>query len=146
MSWSLKKWVFGSGGWTKPNIDFQQPQGVYFLEKYGELSEPVAFGQKLRYFTDQNGPKVGRNENEFCVFSNSKINVTADKQKKNMVSFVQFPCFLPDLSSLDCLKKCIFCNFVLTSARNLSLSNQFTYMHLKDLGTLFRKMALFIML
>ena len=52
MSWSLRKWIFGSGEWTKYNIDF-----YYFLEKYDELSESVAFGQKLRYFTDQNGPK-----------------------------------------------------------------------------------------
>ena len=56
MSWSLKKWVFGEG-WTKPYINFWQPQDVYFLEKYDELSELVAFGQKLRYFTDQNGPR-----------------------------------------------------------------------------------------
>ena len=65
MSWSLKKWVFGSGEWTKNNIDFQLPQGVYFLEKYGELSEFVVFGQKLRYFTDQNWPKGGPHGNEF---------------------------------------------------------------------------------
>ena len=30
-----------------------------------ELSESVAFGQKLRYFIDQNGPKRGPHENEF---------------------------------------------------------------------------------
>ena len=42
-----------------------QPQRVSFLEKYDELSELVAFGQKLRYFTDQNGPKGGPHENEF---------------------------------------------------------------------------------
>ena len=35
------------------------------LEKYDELSESVAFGQKLRYFTDQNGPNEGQYENEF---------------------------------------------------------------------------------
>ena len=58
-----KKWVFGDG-WTNPNIDFQQPQDVYYLEKYHELSELVAFGQKLRYFTDQNGPKERSHENE----------------------------------------------------------------------------------
>ena len=51
------KWVFGSGGWTKNDMDFQQPQVVYFVEKYDELSESVALGQKLRYFTEQNGPK-----------------------------------------------------------------------------------------
>ena len=39
--------------------------GVYFLEKCDELSESVAFGQKLRYFTDQNGPKGEPYENEF---------------------------------------------------------------------------------
>ena len=32
-------------------------QVVYFLEKYDELSKSVAFGEKLRYFIDQNGPK-----------------------------------------------------------------------------------------
>ena len=32
-------------------------QGVYFLEKYDEQSKSVAFGEKLRYFTDQNGTK-----------------------------------------------------------------------------------------
>ena len=50
------RWVFGNGQ-TKPNIDFQQLQDVYFLENYDELSEQVAFGQKFRYFTDQNGPR-----------------------------------------------------------------------------------------
>ena len=43
-------------------------------------------------------------------------------------------------------KKVSFCNFVLTSARNLSLLKQFTYMHLKGLVTHFQKMVLFIML
>ena len=33
-------------------------------------------------------------------------------------------------------KKVIFCNFVLTSTRNLNLFKQFTYMHLKGLVTL----------
>ena len=37
-------------------------------------------------------------------------------------------------------KKEHFLQFVLTSARNLSLSKQFTYMHLKVLITLFQKM------
>ena len=43
-------------------------------------------------------------------------------------------------------KKVHFCNFVLTSARNLILSKQFTYMHLKGLVTHFQKMVLFIVL
>ena len=39
------------------NIDFWKPQDGYFLEKYYELSKSVAFGQNLRYFTNQNGRK-----------------------------------------------------------------------------------------
>ena len=53
---------------------------------------------------------------------------------KKMGSFVQYLCFLPELWSLNCLKRCISCNFVLTSARNLNLWKQFTHMHLKVLG------------
>ena len=43
-------------------------------------------------------------------------------------------------------KKVHFFNFVLTSARNLSLLKQITSMHLKGLVTHFQKMVLFIML
>ena len=38
---------------------------IFFLEKCDELSESVAFGQNLRYFTDQNGSKGRPHENEF---------------------------------------------------------------------------------
>ena len=48
---------------------------------YEELSKSVAFGQKLRHFTDQNGPKGGPHENEFFVFSNSEMNVTNRVEK-----------------------------------------------------------------
>ena len=64
MNWCLNKWVLGDG-WTKPNIDFWEPHDVYFLERYEEISESVTFGQKLRYFTDQNGPKGAPHEKEF---------------------------------------------------------------------------------
>ena len=37
-------------------------QAVLFLEKYDELSNSIAFGQKVRYFSDQNGDE---HENEF---------------------------------------------------------------------------------
>ena len=64
MSWSIK-----NGIWLrrldKHYIDFVVPQEVYYLEKSDELSESVAFGQKLSYFTDQDGPKGGAQENEF---------------------------------------------------------------------------------
>ena len=66
------------------------------------------------------------------------------KVDEKMGSFVQFPCFLPELWSVNCPKKGIFYNFVLTSARNLSLLKQFTYMHLKVSITLFQKMVWFI--
>ena len=68
---SLKRWVFG-GGRAKPNIDFEEPQDVYFLEKYDELSESVAFGQKLRYFTDQNGPRGDHVKMNFEYFQIQK--------------------------------------------------------------------------
>ena len=49
-----------------------------------------------------------------------------------------------ELWSVICPRKCIFCNFVLISARNLSLLKVFTYMRLKVLITLFQKMIWFI--
>ena len=68
------------------------------------------------------------------------------KYMKKMGSFAQFPCFVPEFWSLNYLKKCIFCNFVLISVRNISLIKQFTYIHLKGLVTNFQKMVLFIIL
>ena len=50
------------------------------------------------------------------------------------------------LQTRKSLKSAFFGNFVLTSARNLSLLKQFTYIHLKGLVTYFQKMVLFIML
>ena len=65
MSWSLKNGHLAlAAGQNIHNIHFYYSQGVYFLEKY-ELSESVAVGQKLRYFTDRNGSKGGLHENEF---------------------------------------------------------------------------------
>ena len=82
-SWSLKKWVFGFCEWTKHNIDFKEPQGIYFLGKHDELSESVAFGQKLRYFTDQNEPKLGLHKGKFLTifkFRNEFYNQTEQKK------------------------------------------------------------------
>ena len=50
--------------------------------------------------------------------------------------------FVPE--SVNCPGKCIFYNFVQASAKNLSLLNQCTYMHLKVLITHFQKMVWFI--
>ena len=56
----------------------------------------------------------------------------------------RFPCFIPELWSLICSKKYIFCNFVLPSARNLSLLKEFTYMDMKVFITFFQKMICLI--
>ena len=85
----------------------------------------------MGYFTNQNVPKGGTTWK--WVLSISKFRNQGYKQldqkksMKKMGSFVLFPYSLPELWSLNCLKKCIFCNFVLTSARNLSLWKQYTY-------------------
>ena len=66
--------------------------------------------------------------------------VRAEKVDKNGVI-----CLVSVLPSwvmvLKLSKKCIFCNFVLTSARNLSVLKQFTYMDLKVFITVFQKMT-----
>ena len=56
----------------------------------------------------------------------------------------RFPYFLPDLWFLNCPKKWIFCNFVLTSTRNLSVLKQYTYMDLKVFITVIQKMICLI--
>ena len=96
-----------------------------------------SIGQKLRYFTDENGSNGGPHENEFW---NSEINVT---KKSVVISLISM--FPSELWSLNC-QKGLFCNFVLTSARNIGLLKQFTYMHLKGLIMYFQKMVLFVML
>ena len=50
------------------------------------------------------------------------------------------------VTALKLSKKCFFCNFVLTSARNLSWLKQFTYMYLKGLVMHFQKLMFFIIL
>ena len=42
-----------------------------------------SFFSKLRYFTKQNGPKGGPRENEFWLFSNTKMNVTNSSSGKS---------------------------------------------------------------
>ena len=57
--------------------------------------------------------------------------VRAEKVDEKIGLFVYFPCSVPELWFLNCQKNGLFCNFVLTSARNLSLSKLFIYMRLK---------------
>ena len=54
-------------------------------------------------------------------------------------------CSFSELWFFNPMKKCIFCNFVLTSARNFGLLKQFTYLHLNGLLMHFQKMVVFIL-
>ena len=138
---------FDSTRTTKHNMDFWSPQGVYFLEKYDGLSESVAFTQKWSILLTRIDQMIDHTKMNFDYFQIQKWmlqRVQAVKVYEKMGSFVWFPCFIPELWSLNCSKKCLFCNFVLTLARNLSLLKQFTYVHLKVLITLFQKMIWFI--
>ena len=63
---------------------------------------------------------------------------------KKIGSFVKFLCLLPEFWFVNCPKKSIFYNFVLTSARTRSQLKQVPYMHVKVLITLFQKIVWFI--
>ena len=88
------------------------------------------FCPKLGFFIDQNGRKGRPNKNRFWLFSNRKMNVTVRAEKvdgKNRVI-----CLVSMFSSWVmvlklCKKVYFFPNFVRTSAKNLSLWNEFTY-------------------
>ena len=54
-------------------------------------------------------------------------------------------CSFSELWFFNPMKKCIFCNFVLMSARNFGLLKQFTYLHLNGLLMHFQKMVVFIL-
>ena len=108
------------------------------LEKYDELSESLAFGQKLRHFTDQNGAMVGQHGIEFWVFSFQKWmlqTVLAEKLMTKMESFAYFPCsfkvhFLRFCSDLSKKSKSVKANYIYVS---------------ESLVTHFQKIVLFIM-
>ena len=119
---------------------------MYFLDKYDELSKLVAFGQKLRYFTEQNGQKKEAHENEFCNQKSMLETVRGEKVVEKNVVICLVSMFSSWLMVLKLSKKCIFCNFVLTLSGNSSLLKQFTYIHLKVLVMHFQKMVLLIML
>ena len=134
-----RNWIFGSGGWTKHNISFESPRRVYYLEKYDDLRN-FWTSRFLQIRMDHMNMKF-----EYFQIQNWMLKtVRTEKVDQKMESFVWFPCSLPELWSWNCLKKWVFCNLMLNSARNLSPLKQFTYMHPKGLAT--QKMVLFIML
>ena len=80
-----------------------------------------SFCPKLRYFSDQNGPKGGPHQNKFWLFSNEKMNVTISYSgKSRWKNWGHLSILLPELCSVNCPKRCILYNFLLTSAKNLS--------------------------
>ena len=80
------------------------------MEKYDELSELVAYDPKLRYFTDQNGPKGGHMKMNFEYFQIQKWilqTVRSEKgdEKNGVICQVSM---LPELWPLNCLKSAFF--------------------------------------
>ena len=57
----------------------------FCLENFEKLFRFVASGQKVRYFTDQNGPNGGGGHMKMnlCLFSNSGISVTDSLSEKS---------------------------------------------------------------
>ena len=104
-----------------------------------------SFWQKLKYFTtrmDQRGNHMNMNFEHFQIEYYKQIGKSRWKNGViYLVSILPSWVMVPELS-----KTCFFCNFVLTSARNLSRLKQFTYSDLKGLVTNFQKLVLFIML
>ena len=132
----------------KTQYGFLVASGCVLSRKVWWVVRIGSFWPKLRYFIGQNGPNWGEagghikmNFGYFQIQKWMLQTVRAEKVDEKMGSFVYFTCFLLELCSANCPKKSIFYTFMLTSARNLSLLKQFTYVHLKVLITLFLKMV-----
>ena len=107
-----------------------------------------SFWPKIEVFYRPEWTNEGPHENEFWSFSNSEMNITNRlgkvDEKNGVICIVSM--LLLWVMVLKLSKKHIFCNSVLTSARNLSRLKQFaSYMHLKSLFTHFQKLVLFTM-
>ena len=74
--WSMS-WVLKNG--------YLVPTGWQSITKYDKLSKSVAFGQKLRYFTDQNQPRGEPHENGLWEFRNECYKQTGRSRWKNGV-------------------------------------------------------------
>ena len=72
--------------------------------------------------------------------------VRVEKVDEKMKSFVEFPCYLIDLWSLNCLKSVVFLQNGAEFSKKSKSNRQFTYMHLKGLVMHFQEIVLFIML
>ena len=83
---------------------------------------------------DQMGDHMKINFEYFQIQKWILQTVTSEKVDEKNGVFCLVSMF-PSRLVLKLSKKCIFCNFVLNSAGNLSLLKQFTYMHMKGLVT-----------
>ena len=124
---------------------FLVTSGCILLERYDGLSESVAFVLNWGILQTRMDQREDHMQKNFDYFEIQKWMLQTEWKKpmKKMRSFFLFPRFLPELWFLNCLTKCIFLDFVLTSARNLSLLKQFIYVYLKILITLFQKIIWF---
>ena len=71
--------------------------------------------------------------------------IRADRvsRKNGMICLVSM--LLSRVMVIKLFKKVHFCNFMLTSPRNLNILKQFTYMRLRGIITHFQKMVLFML-
>ena len=113
---------------------------------YNRLSESAAFAQNwdiLQTRMDQRGDHMKMKFNNFQIQKWMLQTAKGESRWKNVV--ICLVSMFPSLVIvLKLSKEVLFFNFVLTSARNLSVLKQFTYMHLKVYITLFQKMTWFI--
>ena len=141
MSWSLKNWYLAPvGGLSSLNRwlwALMSSLNRWFSAKNWGI---------LQTRMDQRWDHMKMNFEYFQIQKWVLQRVRSEKVDEKMGPFLSFPCTLPELRSLNCLNKYIFCKFMLTSAKNLGLLKHFTYMHLEGLVTHFQKMILFIML
>ena len=142
MSWYLFWFPLGD----KTYYGFLVSSGCLLSRKVWWVVRIGSFFPKLRYFTrmDQRRDHVKVNFDYFQIQKWMLQTVRAEKvEEKNGVICLVF--MFPSWAMVCKLsKKCIFYNFVLTSARNLSLLKQCTYVHLKVLLPLFQKIVWFI--
>ena len=104
---------FGSPRRTKLNTDFEKLQGVYFSEKYGGLSELIAFVQNWGILLTRMVQRCDHMKMslDYFKYNNECYKHIEWKVDEKMGSFFEFPCLPPELWSLHCPKKCIFLQF-----------------------------------
>ena len=136
---TLKILEFMFNSKEKVKAGFYFAQCVHFLNRTRPNPNLTAFTSKIQIFCRQEWNKWGtlwkliltifKCKNEFPK------QLGLEKQKKKIWSFVWFSCLLPELRSLNCQKLWSFCNFLLISAKNVTLHSH--CMHLKVLVSLF---------